>query len=58
MVMLQDAQDQELVADGVLSMRWSDFRLAWDPWMSNDMDTIVWPKTDKIWTPDVLLLNG
>ena len=58
LVTLQDEDDQELVADGVLSMRWSDFRLAWDPWVSHDIQSIVWPKTDHFWTPDILVLNG
>ena len=58
MLTLKDAQNQELVADGVLSMRWGDFRLAWEPWVASNMDAIVWPKADSLWTPDILVLNG
>ncbi|KAK7098261.1 neuronal acetylcholine receptor subunit alpha-5-like [Littorina saxatilis] len=57
-VLKVDSENQELVADGVLSMRWSDFRLAWEPWVSTDVTTIVWPKADSFWTPDIVVVNG
>nr|KAG5709140.1 hypothetical protein BaRGS_028596 [Batillaria attramentaria] len=47
-----------MVADALLRLRWSDFRVAWNQYMVSSVNTLVWPNADSTWTPDVVVTNG
>merc|ERR1712215_63538 len=46
-----------LTATGWLRMRWTDFRLAWDP-KDYAGTELIWVTSSKIWTPDIELYNS
>lgn len=54
----QDRERQEVEAEVLLSIRWNDFRTAWDPWMFGGVQTLVWHDVDAVWKPDIVVDNG
>ncbi|KAK7500454.1 hypothetical protein BaRGS_00008361 [Batillaria attramentaria] len=57
-IVAMDPSTQEMVADALLRLRWSDFRVAWNQYMVSSVNTLVWPNADSTWTPDVVVTNG